>query len=137
MPVAPISSPQFSLRPQPHLYEINAWAWFERLSTNLGRQINLSTVPDSEWDAIAQLGFDSVWLMGIWQRSPISRNITLEDPANFSTFELALPGWTPADVIGSPYSVVQYVPDPRMGTWAALDRAREKLHARKIGLFAD
>jgi len=137
MPVAPISSPQFSLRPQPHLYEINAWAWLERLSTNLGRQINLSTVPDSEWDAIAQLGFDSVWLMGIWQRSPISRNITLEDPANFSTFELALPGWTPADVIGSPYSVVQYVPDPRIGTWEALDRTREKLHARKMALLVD
>jgi Alpha amylase, catalytic domain len=137
MSVAPISSPQFSLRPQPHLYEINAWAWLERLSTKLGRKINLAGVPDSEWDAIAQLGFDAVWLMGIWQRSPISRNITLEDPANFSAFELTLPGWTPADVVGSPYSVVRYVPDSRIGTWDALDQAREKLHARKMALFVD
>jgi glycosidase len=137
MPVAPIPSPQFSLRRQPHLYEINAWAWLEQLSAKLGRKIDLASVPDSEWDAIAQLGFDAVWLMGVWQRSRISRSITLDDPTNFPTFELALPGWKPADVIGSPYSVVQYVPDPRMGTWAALDRAREKLHARKIGLFAD
>ena len=137
MPVASISSRQFLLRPQPHLYEINAWAWLEQLSTKLGCKIDLASVPDSEWDAIAQLRFDAVWLMGIWQRSPISRNITLEEPANFSAFELALPGWTPADVIGSPYSVVQYVPDPRIGNWDALDRAREKLHARKMALFVD
>jgi hypothetical protein len=137
MPVAPILSPRFSLRPQPHLYEINAWVWLEQLSTKLGRKIDLAGVPDSEWDAIAQLGFDAVWLMGVWQRSPISRSITLEDPANFPTFEFALPGWTPADVIGSPYSVVHYVPDPRIGSWDALDHSREKLHARKMALFVD
>ena len=137
MPVAPILLPRFSLRPQPHLYEINAWVWLEQLSTKLGRKIDLAGVPDSEWDAIAQLGFDAVWLMGVWQRSPISRSITLEDPANFPTFEFALPGWTPADVIGSPYSVVHYVPDPRIGSWDALDHSREKLHARKMALFVD
>ncbi len=137
MPPAPVRSLQFSLRPQPHLYEINAWAWLEQLSDRLGRNINLSDVPDSEWDALAQLGFDAVWLMGVWQRSPISRSITLEDPANFPTFGRALPGWTPADVVGSPYSIVQYIPDPRIGTWDSLDRIHERLHSRKMALFLD
>ena len=26
--------------------------------------------PTKEWDAIAALGFDAVWLMGVWERSP-------------------------------------------------------------------
>ena len=49
----------------------------------------------------------------------------------------ALPGWKPGDVVGSPYAVARYVPDPRIGTWDSLDRTREKLHARKMALFLD
>ncbi len=136
MPVTK-TPPPFSLRSNPNLYEINTWAWLERLSARLGRNINLSSMPDAGWDALAQLGFDAIWLMGIWQRSPVSRQISLEDSGNFPDYDRALPGWTPADVVGSPYAVMQYVPDPRIGTWDALDRVREKLHARKMALFLD
>ena len=103
-PLAPVA-----LRPHPHLYEINTWVWLEQLSTKLGTTIKLGDVPDTEWDSIARLGFDIVWLMGIWQRSPESRRITLDDPGNFRLYERALPGWTPSDVIGSPYAVAGYV----------------------------
>jgi glycosidase len=130
-------TPPFFMRSNPLLYEINAWAWLEQLSARLGRTIDLSGVPDAEWDSLAQLGFDAVWLMGVWQRSPVSRQISLDDPANVPDYDRALPGWTPADVVGSPYAVMQYVPDPRIGTWDSLDRVREKLHARKIALFLD
>jgi glycosidase len=130
-------TPPFFMRSNPLLYEINAWAWLEQLSTQLGRTIDLSGVPDAEWDSLAQLGFDAIWLMGVWQRSPVSRQISLDDPANVSDFDRALPSWTPADVVGSPYAVMQYVPDPRIGTWDSLDRVREKLHARKMALFLD
>ncbi|MDR3722182.1 MAG: hypothetical protein P4L00_11320, partial [Candidatus Acidoferrales bacterium] len=117
----------FALRPHPHLYEINTWAWLEKLSAPLGRLIKLADVPDAEWDAIARLGFDIVWLMGVWQRSPESRRIKLGNPANHAEFDRALPGWKPDDVIGSAYAVAQYVPDPRTGTWDSLDAVRAKL----------
>jgi hypothetical protein len=129
--------PPFSVRSNPLLYEINAWAWLEGLSARFGRSIDLSGVPDAEWDAMAQLGFDAIWLMGVWQRSPVSRQISLEDPANFSAYDRALPGWKPKDIVGSPYAVMQYVPDPRIGNWDSLDRVREKLHAHKMALFLD
>src|ERR1700720_187980 len=127
----------FTIRAHPHLYEINTWAWLEELSVRLGRRITLAEVPDAEWDSLAQLGFNIVWLMGVWQRSPESRRIKLENPQNHPEFEAALPGWTPNDAIGSPYSIVQYVPDPRIGTWDSLDAAREKLRARGMALFLD
>ena len=73
---------RFPLRQHPHLYEINTWAWLEKLSARLGRLVKLADVPDSEWDAIARRGFDIVWLMGIWQRSAESRSIELADPEN-------------------------------------------------------
>ena len=126
-----------SLRPHPHLYEINTWAWLETLSANAGRRIALADVPDTEWDRIARDGFDVVWLMGLWQRSEESRRIAQADEGNRAEYDRALPGWKPGDVIGSPYAVTDYAPDPRIGTWDALDLVREKLHARGIGLFAD
>jgi glycosidase len=131
------SAKPFSVRPHPHLYEINTWAWLETLSTQLGRPIKLADVPDSEWDSLARLGFDIIWLMGVWQRSPESRRITLANPANIPQFNLALPGWKPDDVVGSPYAVARYVPDPRIGSWDSLDGVREKLHTRGMALFLD
>ena len=125
------------LRPHPHLYEINTWAWLEQLSLQLGRPIQLADVPDTEWDSIGRRGFDIVWLMGVWQRSPESRRIALADPTNFPLYDRALPGWKPSDVIGSPYAVAQYAPDPRIGTWDGLDRARDKLRSRGMALFLD
>ena len=132
-----VTRSRFAIRPHPHLYEINTWAWLVELSARLGSQITLAEVPDAEWDSLAQLGFNIVWLMGVWQRSPESRRIKIENPQNHPEFEAALPGWTPSDAIGSPYSIVQYVPDPHIGTWASLDAVREKLHARGMALFLD
>jgi len=125
------------LRDNPHLYEINTWAWLEGLSRGAGRTITLATVPDAEWDNLARLGFDVIWLMGVWRRSPASRQIALAEPGNRPLYDRALPGWTPSDVIGSPYAVAEYAPDPRIGTWEALDAARAKLRARGVALFLD
>jgi glycosidase len=131
------SAKRFRLRAHPHLYEINTWAWLEKLSARFGRLVKLDDVPDSEWDALARLGFDVVWLMGVWQRSSESRRIALADPSNIPQYDLALPGWKPEDVVGSPYAVARYLPDPRVGTWESLDGVLEKLHARGMALFLD
>ena len=135
-PSQPSAKP-FALRPHPHLYEISTWAWLEKLSTRTGRLVNLGDIPDTEWDALARLGFNAIWLMGVWGRKPRSRRTALADPANIPQYDRALPGWKPEDVVGSPYAVAGYVPDPRIGTWDELDSVREKLHVRGMALFLD
>lgn len=132
----PISAP-FQCRPHPHLYEINTWEWLEELSAKFGRQISLANTPASEWDEIAALGFDFVWLMGVWQHSAVSRRHFQADAASFPAYDRALPGWKLSQITGSPYSVRQYEPDPRIGAWNDLDRAREELRSRSIGLILD
>jgi hypothetical protein len=131
------SSGQRSLRPHPHLCEINTWAWLEGFSARQNRLVKLADVADQEWDKLADLGFDVIWLMGIWQRSPESRRIAQITPSLVPGFDRALPGWKPEDVVGSPYSIVAYVPDPRIGTWDDLDKVRKKLAARGMALFLD
>jgi hypothetical protein len=132
-----ISSSSFSIRRHPHLFEVNTRAWLERLSEKAKRTIRLADVPDSEWDRMAERGFDIVWLMGVWKRSAASRQVALADPANFPQYDRALPGWKPEDVVGSPYAVARYAVDARIGTWESMDRVREKLHGRRMALFLD
>lgn len=54
----------------PTLYEINTWVWLSELSLKTKTSVDLSSVPSVEWDALAKFGFDAVWFMGVWERSP-------------------------------------------------------------------
>ncbi len=127
----------FVYRPHPHLYEINTWAWLVQLSRRRGRRITLGEVPDEEWDTLKNLGFDFIWLMGVWKRSARGQRISRTDPRSLPLYEAALPGWKRSQVVGSPYSIQAYYPDPRIGTWEQFEQVRRKLHARGMGLVLD
>ncbi len=121
----------------PHLYEISAWPWLERLSRAAGTLVTLADVPGAEWDRIAGAGFDYVFLMGVWRRSAIGREIARTHPDLMAEYDRVLPGWTPDDVPGSPYCIQAYEPDERMGGWRGLDAARRALGDRGIRLILD
>ncbi|MGH9702161.1 MAG: alpha-amylase family glycosyl hydrolase, partial [Candidatus Acidiferrales bacterium] len=125
------------MRPHPHLYEINTCVWLESVSRREGRNLSLAEVPDHDWDELATLGFDLVWLMGVWERSPLGRKMAQTDPHLFPLYEKALPGWHPDQVVGSPYSIRDYSPDPRIGSWSDLAAARQELNSRDMGLILD
>ena len=59
----------------PLIYEINTWVWLQELRQQYQRPISLAEVPPAEWDVLASWGFDAVWLMGVWERSPAGRDI--------------------------------------------------------------
>ncbi|MGH9358185.1 MAG: alpha-amylase family glycosyl hydrolase [Terriglobia bacterium] len=126
-----------TVRMHPHLYEINTWAWLEGQSRRAGKPVTLGAVSDEEWDKLHESGFDLVWLMGIWKRSASGRRIFRTDVNSFALYDTALPGWTLDDVVGSPYSIQDYVPDPRIGAWSEIDAVRRKLHDRNMGLILD
>jgi hypothetical protein len=121
----------------PHLLEISAWPWLERLSRGAGRVVTLGDVPAGEWDRIAGEGFEFLFLMGVWRRSAIGREIARTLESLRAEYDRVLPGWTNADVAGSPYCIQAYEPDDRMGGWAGLDAARRELKARGVGLILD
>ena len=97
----------------------------------------LGEVPEAEWDALAALPVDAVWLMGVWERSPEGLAIALADPALDAGNRAALPDLRPEDVIGSPYCVRDYVVDERFGGPDGLAHAREQLARRGLGLILD
>jgi hypothetical protein len=125
------------MRQHPHLYEIGAWPWLERLSRRENRSVTLGEVPPAEWDRIQAAGFDLVYLMGVWRRSAIGRLMARTDTGLLQGYDRALPGWGMRDVPGSPYSIQAYEPDDRMGGWDGLDRARAELARRGLKLILD
>ena len=121
----------------PSIYEINTWPWLRGLTDRQGGPVTLATVPDGEWADIAALGFDAVWLMGVWQRSPAGIGIAMTNEGLLADFDAALPGWTSDDVVGSPYCVRDYVVDDHLGGAAGLAAARSALAAHGLGLILD
>jgi hypothetical protein len=121
----------------PVIYELNTWVWLGELSRREGTAIDLGNVPESDWDAIRGLGFDAVWLMGVWERSPAGVAIALENEGLLDSFRSALPDFQAEDVVGSPYCVRGYVVDPHLGGTAGLAGARAALAARGLSLILD
>lgn len=119
------------------LLELSAWPWLTRLTRATGAHVTLGNVPAAEWDRIAADGFDHLFLMGVWMRSAIGRELALSHPGLREEYDRALPGWTTDDVVGSPYCIQAYEPDARMGGWEGLARARQALSARGIKLILD
>jgi hypothetical protein len=127
-----------SIWPQyPSLYEINTWVWLSELGLKTGSAVNLSSVPSAEWDAIAKFGFDAVWFMGVWERSPAGIAIANRNTNLLSDFHRALPDYKPEDNVGSPYCVRRYVVDPHLGGPAGLAIARQELAKRGMKLLLD
>ena len=122
------------LPPRPTVYEINTAVWLQRLGRVRGRPLQLGEVGPEEWDALAGLPVDAVWLMGVWERSPAGLAIALSNPDVQAGNRAALPDLRPEDVIGSPYCVRDYVVDQRFGGPSGLAAAREALAARGLGL---
>ncbi|MDA8091428.1 MAG: alpha-amylase family glycosyl hydrolase [Nitrospiraceae bacterium] len=124
----------------PRLYEINTAPWLSEIAERYGKRFTIGAVPGAEWDALQQYGFDYVWLMGIWKRSKEGTRIFRQSPEwpPFKEYlDTILPGWKDDDVIGSAYSIAAYEPDPSVGTWEDITKARAELHKRGMGLILD
>ena len=121
----------------PTSYEINSWVWLSELSQKYGRKVNLSSVPSVEWDAIAAYGFDAVWLMRVWERSPAGISIAYENKNLLDDFRRALPDFRPDDNVGSPDCVRRYVVDRHLGGPEGLAVARQELAKRGMNLILD
>jgi hypothetical protein len=121
----------------PTVYEINTWVWLSELSQKYGTKVDLASVPSAEWDGIAAYGFDSVWLMGVWERSPAGTVIANQNTGLVKDFRRALPDFRPEDNVGSPYCVRRYEVDSHIGGREGLAVGRAELAKRGLNLILD
>jgi hypothetical protein len=102
----------------------NTPVWLYQLSQKYGRDIqHLDQIPEVEIALLAERGFTSLWLVGLWQRSPASRKIKHL--------------YGRPDAIASAYSIYAYLPAVNLGGEAALAELRRKANAHGIYLACD
>ncbi len=110
----------------PHLVLIakNAYVWLDQLSKKFGRGIHtLDQIPDEELAELAERGFNGLWLIGLWERSPASRTIKhmCGNP----------------DAVESAYSLFDYTIAQKLGGDPAYENLRNRAAAKNIRLAAD
>jgi hypothetical protein len=125
------------VRPHPTLYQIFARIWLGELGRTLGRRATLEDVPDQALDRLESLGIDLLYLLGVWELGAEGPRISRALPELCASYDACLPGWTDADVAGSPFAVARYRVAPELGGDAALAHLRRRLERRGIGLVLD
>jgi len=117
-------SPDSDWMPRVILIAKNALVWLFQLSKKYQRNIHLlSDIPDEELDFLQSCGFTGLWLIGLWERSPASREIKKRcgNP----------------EAEASAYSLYQYRIARRLGGEEALQILKDRCLLRGIHLASD
>jgi len=110
--------------PRTVLLAKSTYVWLQQLSDKYRRHIQrLDQIPDEELDDLADSGFSSLWLIGIWQRSKASLKIK------------NLCGQI--QVAASAYAIDDYRIADDLGGDAALENLRHRCRQRSIDLACD
>jgi hypothetical protein len=121
----------------PSLYQVNTRVWLTELSRRLDRPATLDDVPDAELSRLAEMGFDWVWLLSVWQTGPEAREISRNNTEWLREFHETLPDLSDKDIPGSGFAITGYTAHADLGGDAALARLRERLTKRGLKLMLD
>jgi len=121
----------------PSLYQINTRVWLTELSRSLGRPATLDDIPDAELDRLAEMGFDWVWFLSVWQTGSAGQKISRNNPEWRKEFQETLPDLREEDIPGSGFAITGYTVHPSLGGDAALARLRQRLCQRNMRLLLD
>ncbi|HEY2859964.1 MAG TPA: alpha-amylase family glycosyl hydrolase, partial [Terracidiphilus sp.] len=71
-------SPDTAWMPTTVMMAKSTWVWLAQLSKKYGRHFkHVSEIPDEELATLARRGINTLWLIGIWERSRASKTIKL------------------------------------------------------------
>ena len=102
----------------------STYVWLDQLSKKYNRRIGtLDQIPNEELDLFSRRGFTGLWLIGIWERSDLSRKIKQKcgNP----------------EAISSAYSLYDYVISHDLGGQPALEDLRYRAWQRGIRVASD
>ena len=119
------------------LYQINTRVWLTALSETLGRSAQLDDIPDAELDRLAELGFDWVWLLSVWQTGLAGQQVSRSNTAWRVEFQETLLDLREEDIAGSGFAITAYAVPAALGGDAALARLRQRLAKRGLKLMLD
>ena len=126
-----------TLPAEPSLYQINTRVWLTELSRSLGRPATLDDIPDAELDRLAEMGFDWIWLLSVWQTGPAAQQVSRSHPEWREEFQETLPDLREEDIAGSGFAISGYTVHGNLGGDTGLAGLRERLRKRGLRLMLD
>jgi glycosidase len=121
----------------PLLYQINTRVWLTGLSRQLGRPATLDDIPDTELGRLAELGFNWVWLLSVWQTGEAGRAVSRSRPDWVREFEDTLTDLREEDIAGSGFAITAYQVAEKLGGNDALIRLRRRMQECGLQLLLD
>jgi len=121
----------------PSLYQINTRVWLTELSQKLSRTAMLEDIPDAELDRLAELGFDWVWLLSVWQTGLAGQRVSRSNAGWRVEFQDTLPDLREEDIAGSGFAITAYTVPAELGGDVALARLHQRLAERGLKLMLD
>ncbi|MHA1942217.1 MAG: alpha-amylase family glycosyl hydrolase, partial [Candidatus Hodarchaeales archaeon] len=102
----------------------NIYVWLFQLSAKYQREVTrLDQIPEEELEQLALWGFNCVWLIGLWERSPASKTVKQ---------------WCGnPEAEASAYSLYDYVISADLGGEEAFQKLKTKATVKGIRLAAD
>jgi glycosidase len=117
-------SPDTAWMPTAVLVAKSTYVWLAQMSRQYGRAISkLDEIPDEELATLARRGLNSLWLIGIWERSRASK--TIKQLCGNS------------DAVASAYSLFDYAIAADLGGEAAYTNLRDRAYRHGIRLASD
>jgi glycosidase len=117
-------SPDTAWMPETVMIAKSTYVWLAQLSRAHNREITkLDEIPDEELATLAERGINTLWLIGVWERSRASRTIKL------------LMGNT--DAVASAYSLFDYRIADDLGGDPGYTRLRDRAYHHGIRLASD
>ncbi|MGD0903325.1 MAG: alpha-amylase family glycosyl hydrolase [Terracidiphilus sp.] len=117
-------SPDTAWMPTAVLIAKSTYVWLTQLSRQYGRRIaRLDEIPDEELAILARRGLNSLWLIGVWERSRASKTIK------------QLCG--NRDAVASAYSLSDYTIAEDLGGEAAYTNLRDRAYRHGVRLASD
>jgi glycosidase len=117
-------SPDTAWMPNTVLIAKSTYVWLAQLSRQYGRRIAcLDEIPDEELATLARRGLNSLWLIGVWERSRASK--TIKQLCGNS------------DAVASAYSLFDYSIAEDLGGEAAYINLRDRAYHHGVRLASD
>ena len=117
-------SPDSDWMPRTVMIAKNSYVWLYQLSKAYDQEIKrLDQIPDEELDKLSQMGFNGLWLIGLWERSDASKRIKqlCGNP----------------EAVASAYSLKNYSISSDLGGESAYENLRNRAAQRGIRLASD
>jgi len=116
----------------PLLYQLNTRLYLTELSEKLGRKSKINDIPDEFLQGLVDLGFNWIWLLGIWQTGTASREVSRSNHQWKVEYESTLSDLEEKDICGSCFAIKDYKVHKDLGGESSYLEFRRR--AKKFGL---